>query len=359
MKDIILSDSPEELEATSLKVDVLESQILDLLQIVRSNFLGDPDEIIEIEMAFTSWKPIRDSVISLKKAGASNEAELLSRNESAILVENLNNLLNEIDIFAHNKASEFLETGIKEQERARNKSIYFLSFSMLFGVVIALFGTFKLTADTKKLQKFAISEALHAEAINTSLLKTVRAFALAVESRDAYTAGHMSRVAELAVAIARKLRVAERDIDGIKLGASIHDLGKIAIPTEILSRPGNISAAEFEVIKAHSQIGYDIIKDIYFPWPIAEMVLYHHERLDGSGYPAGLKGNEIPFEAQLLAVADVVEAISSNRPYRKSLGMEAALQVIKDGSGSKFSPEIVDVCLELIKKDGFAFSGAS
>jgi PAS domain S-box-containing protein len=192
--------------------------------------------------------------------------------------------------------------------------------------------------------------------LSESLIQTIEAFALTVEQRDPYTAGHMTRVAELAVAIAKKIELSDQQIQGIELGASIHDIGKIYIPAEILNRPGKLSAAEFEMIKTHSQVGYDIIKGINLHWPVANMILQHHEKLDGSGYPNGLKGDEIIFEAQILSVADVVEAISAHRPYRPALGIEKGIEIIQQGKGIHFNPEVVDACVEIIEKDGFKFT---
>ncbi len=193
-------------------------------------------------------------------------------------------------------------------------------------------------------------------ALRESLSATIEAIAKAVESRDPYTAGHQNRVSELASGIAEKMQLPKDQIKGIELGAIIHDIGKVSVPAEILNRPGKLSKAEFDLIKAHSVNGYEIIKNVNFPWPIAEMVRSHHERLDGSGYPDGLKGDEIILEAQILAVADVVEAVSSHRPYRPALGIEEGLKIVKQGKGYLYKPEIVDICVELIEKDGFKFS---
>jgi PAS domain S-box-containing protein len=207
-----------------------------------------------------------------------------------------------------------------------------------------------------KSKRIELRDHDHALVLKKSLTDSLQAIALTVEKRDPYTAGHMSRVAQLAIAIGRKLNLSEDEIDGIGLGASIHDLGKVYIPAEILNRPGKLSIPEFEMIKSHPQIGYDIIKDIDYSWPIADMVLSHHERLDGSGYPNGLKGDEISYDAQILAVADVVEAVSSHRPYRPALGMEMGLNIVKEGRGNLYNSEIVDACVEIIDKDGFEFS---
>ena len=190
--------------------------------------------------------------------------------------------------------------------------------------------------------------------LSDSLIKTIEAIAITVEKRDPYTAGHMNHVAKLSSCIAKEMGLSGEQIQGIELGATIHDIGKIYIPAEILNRPGKLSKAEFEMIQSHSQVGYDIVKGINFSWPVADMILQHHEKLDGSGYPNGLKGDEIIIEAQIIAVADVIEAISSHRPYRPALGIEAGLDVIKEGRGTLFNAEAVDVCVKLVE-EGFEF----
>jgi len=172
--------------------------------------------------------------------------------------------------------------------------------------------------------------------------------------RDPYTAGHQRRVAELASAIAKEMRLPKEKIEGIHMAGLIHDIGKIAVPAEILSKPSKLSKMEMDLIKAHSQVGYELLKEIDFPWPVANIVLQHHERLDGVGYPQGLKGDEILLEARILAVADVVEAMASHRPYRPALGLDAALDEIKQGKGKLYEPAAVDACLVLFEK-GFTF----
>ncbi len=177
------------------------------------------------------------------------------------------------------------------------------------------------------------------------LEETVYSLAMAIERRDPYTAGHQKNVAQLAVKISENMGLDKELIHCIYLGALLHDLGKIAIPAEILTKPGKLSREEFALIMTHPRVGYEILKNVEFTGPIKEMVLYHHERLDGSGYPTGIKGDKIPLEARILAVADVVEAISSHRPYRPSLGLEVALEEIKRGRGKLFDKEVVDACL--------------
>jgi len=191
--------------------------------------------------------------------------------------------------------------------------------------------------------------------LQDSLEDTVRTIASIVELRDPYTAGHQARVADLAAAIVRQMGLPEEQAQAVHLASTVHDLGKIKIPAEILSKPGRLSDIEFRFIKTHPQAGYDILKDINFPWPIAQMVLQHHERLDGSGYPQGLKGEEILLEARVLCVADVVEAMSSHRPYRPALGVEEALEEIARLRDVYFDPQVVDACLTLFREKGFAF----
>ncbi len=197
------------------------------------------------------------------------------------------------------------------------------------------------------------------EALNrrwrTSLEATIGAIANTVEMRDPYTAGHQQRVARLAVAMARDLALPEAQIQGLYLAGVIHDVGKIDIPSEILNKPGKLSKLEFQLIQQHAQSGYDIVKGVDFPWPIAEMVRQHHERLDGSGYPQGLAGDAILPEARILAVADVVEAMMSHRPYRAALGIEAALAEIEQGKGRLYDPAAVEACTALFRQDRFSF----
>jgi PAS domain S-box-containing protein len=194
----------------------------------------------------------------------------------------------------------------------------------------------------------------HEQILRRSLEDSIQAIASTVEMRDPYTSGHQKRVADLAVAIAMAMGLDEEKIHGIHLAGVIHDLGKITVPAEILAKPGKISAIEFQLIKGHAQAGYDILKDISFPWPIANVVREHHERLDGSGYPRGIKGGEILLESRIMAVADVVEAMASHRPYRPSLGIEPALNEIERGRGTAYDPAVVDACLKLFREDGFA-----
>ena len=184
---------------------------------------------------------------------------------------------------------------------------------------------------------------------------TVQAMALAVETRDPYTAGHQRRVAELTRRIGEGMGLSEKKLQGIFLAALIHDIGKISVPAEILSKPGRLTKDEFNLIKCHPQVAFDILKGIEFPWPIVDIIFQHHERIDGSGYPRGLDANQILKESKILAVADVVEAMASHRPYRPAVGIDKALEEITTNKGKLYDPDVVDVCLELFEKESFVF----
>ena len=191
--------------------------------------------------------------------------------------------------------------------------------------------------------------------LKETLTATIRAMVAAVEARDPYTAGHQRRVANLAGAIARQMGLSNDRVESIHLAGAIHDLGKISIPAEILSTPRKLTDIEFNIIKTHPSTGYDILKDIEFPWPIAQMVLQHHERLDGSGYPLGLKENEILLEAKIMAVADIAEAISSYRPYRPALGIDVALAEVEKNMGILYDTKAGISCIKLFREKGFVF----
>ncbi|MBA7531894.1 hypothetical protein ES705_24119 [subsurface metagenome] len=187
------------------------------------------------------------------------------------------------------------------------------------------------------------------------LEETVNALASAVGKRDPYTASHQQRVTKLACAIAEELKLPKTQIDGINIAGLLHDIGKIALPAEILSKPTRLIDAEFTIVKTHPVVGYDILKTIEFPWPIADIVLQHHEWLNGSGYPQGLKNEEILLEAKILGVADIVEAMSSHRPYRPARGLDVTLEQISKNKGVLYDPKVVDVCLKLFSEKGFKF----
>jgi len=192
--------------------------------------------------------------------------------------------------------------------------------------------------------------------LSRALSQTVEALAAAAEVRDPYTAGHQRRVTELAVAIAGVLDLDEVRIEGLRVAGLMHDIGKLAVPAELLSKPSRLTETEYSLIQGHPETACSILGTVEFPWPIPNIVIQHHERLDGSGYPGGLKGDEILLEARILAVADVVEAMSSHRPYRPALGAEKALAEVREGAGTRFDEKVVSVCAELFESGGFAFT---
>lgn len=182
---------------------------------------------------------------------------------------------------------------------------------------------------------------------------TVKAIAMTVEKRDPYTSGHQHRVSALARAIAEEIGLSEDQTEGLYMAAAIHDIGKISLPAEILAKPVQLSSIELSLIQAHAQAGYDILKGVEFPWPIAEIVLQHHERMNGSGYPQGLSGDGILLEARIIGVSDVVETMASHRPYRPSIGMDKALEEIIQNKGTLYDAQVVDACLTVFNQKGF------
>ena len=220
------------------------------------------------------------------------------------------------------------------------------------GKLIATHGFFHDITERKKAEE---ERKQSAEKLLNAMQGAIQAMAMTVEIRDPYTAGHQQRVTKLALAIAKEMGLPEEQVDGIGMAGIVHDIGKIYVPAEILSKPGRLTEPEFSMIKIHPQAGYDILKTVEFPWPIAQIVLQHHERMDGSGYPSGISGEDILLEARILGVADVVEAMASHRPYRPALGIDKALEEISQNRGVLYDPEVVDACLKLFAEKGFNF----
>jgi PAS domain S-box-containing protein/putative nucleotidyltransferase with HDIG domain len=191
--------------------------------------------------------------------------------------------------------------------------------------------------------------------VSQQIFETVNSLSNVIEARDPYTASHQRRVTALAISIAREIGLAPSRIDGLRFACQIHDIGKISIPTEILTKPTLLNSMEVAILRGHAQAGYDILKPLNFPWPVAKIIFQHHERLDGSGYPLALKGEDISLEARILAVADTVEAMTSDRPYRPALGIDNALKEIEVNSGVFYDPEVVQACLKIFREGKFEF----
>jgi len=275
----------------------------------------------------------------------------------------------------HDKAYPYILESYKLSKALKNKGLIrdnLYNFSLYYEIKGDYKKALKYQRDYSELTKSMFSEELSEkvaemqtkyeterleEAVTERTLKlqriietTIQATAAMVEVRDPYTAGHQKRVGDLAMAIASQMGLSESRLEGIKMAGIVHDLGKIHVPIAILSKSGKLSQIEFDIIKTHPQVGFDLLKHIEFPWPIAQMVLQHHERMDGSGYPQGLKGEKIMLEARILAVADVVEAMSSHRPYRPALGIEKALEEINKNKGRLYDSEVVDACLKIFEQ---------
>jgi PAS domain S-box-containing protein len=196
------------------------------------------------------------------------------------------------------------------------------------------------------------------EQVRRAMQTTIQVLVMAVEVKDPYTAGHQRRMTALARTMATEMGLPPEKIEGLRMAGVIHDIGKITLPTELLSKPMKLSAIELSLVREHVRLGYDILKDVESPWPLAEIVLQHHERMNGSGYPRGLKGEEILIEARILGVADVVEAMASHRPYRPALGLEAALEEIEKNRGSLYDADAADECLRVFREKGYQIEGA-
>lgn len=228
-----------------------------------------------------------------------------------------------------------------------------IAFSLGHGV-LWLLGLFAIYASRRSHIKAEFTIKNKQRNLEDALKNTVTAIAKALEARDPYTSGHQSRVAKLAKAIATEMGLSKEQIEGVYLGANIHDIGKIQLPSETLSKPGKLSDIEFALVQDHAQVGYELLDSVHFPWPLADIAHQHHERMDGSGYPQGLTGEDICLEARIVAVADVVEAISSHRPYRPAQGIDVALDEIHLNRGKLYDAKVVDICIRLFKEKGFA-----
>ena len=262
----------------------------------------------------------------------------------------------------HQRVMENLQKGMKGEKitgfqiqviTKSGKRVFFESFfSRVYkdGEVVGAQAIIKDITESKRAEE-ELKQSF--ERMRKALGATVQSISMIVEMKDPYTAGHQQRVSDLARAISTEMGLSADQRDFIRTASAIHDLGKISIPAEILSKSTKLTDLEFSLIKTHSQSGYDILKDIDFPWPVADVVLQHHERMNGSGYPQGLKGDDILLEARIMAVADVVEAIGSHRPYRPSLGIDFALDEISRNKGILYDADVVDACLKLFQEKGY------
>lgn len=310
-------------------------------------FINSPNAIFIIQDG--KFKMVNPQFV---KESGFNEEELLNRDSFILVHPEDKKKLREIVIknLKEGLSSPFEFRGIRKD----GEIVWALQVvtSITYQEEKAILGNFQDITEIKRSEK-ELEQSYRK--LQKTMQDTINIIAKVVEVKDPYTAGHQHRVSQLAARIAKELKYPPDKLEGIKIAALVHDIGKISIPAEILSKPTKLNEIEYSLIKNHSQIGHDIIKTIDFPWPVAEIILQHHERLDGSGYPQGLKGDEILPEARIMGVADVVEAISSHRPYRPALGIDAALEEITKNKGILYDPKVVDACLKLFKEKGFKF----
>ena len=307
----------------------------------------------------------REGITNLHVAGETGyytKLSILTRKDWPLLNSIMNKTLQEIP---DKKKKAILQKWISiERKPIFERRIFWiilisiLALSMVIVSVIYTWnGTLKKQVEqkTQELKEDITQRIRVEERLKKSMNAVIDTMSRIIEAKDPYTSGHQRRVCQLAVRIAQEMELPEDKVEGIRIASLIHDIGKIGLPAEILSKPTKLTDIEFSLIKGHSQIGYDILKSNDFSYPIAQIVLQHHERLNGSGYPNNLKGDEILLEAKIIGVADVVEAMSSHRPYRPALGIDKALEEITQNRGTLYDPEVVNVCLRLFKEKGFKF----
>jgi len=267
------------------------------------------------------------------------------------------------DYYGNHKKSAFAEEGLQAEgwfaDLGGKKRYIFFDAAPIYSSKGELVGAIETLHDITDRKLFERELKMTTEKLRKNLIGTMQAISLTIETRDPYTAGHQKAVSKLARSIAQEIGLSADTIDNVRMAGAIHDIGKMSIPAEILSKPGKLTNIEMSLIKTHAESGYNILKDAELPYPIAEITLQHHERMDGSGYPNGLKGDQILLEARIICVADVVEAISSHRPYRPSLGIDVALEEIEKNKGLFYDTQIADACLRLFREKGYKMGGGS
>ena len=317
-----------------------EKKVKDLRKYLDTNFYRIMPAILKVKL-------LEANKALLKMLEASSKEDLIN-NLGKIFSKDLFNYYKEAIIAYSKGKKEFSGETIFNTLKGNKVNVY-MRMNIVPGSGDTLKKVLSTAIDITRQKKSDEELKESRNKLEKTLNGTINALASMAESRDPYTAGHQKRVTRLAVAIAQDMGQDEKTIEAVRTAALLHDIGKINVPSSILTKPGKISDIEFDMAKIHPQVGYEILKKIDFPWPIADIILQHHEKLDGSGYPEGLKEKDIKVEAKILAVADVVEAMSSNRPYRPSLGLNEAVKEITGGKGRIYDPITVDTCLKILK----------
>ena len=339
----MVAEKTEELQKSEKKFRLLYELYQEVLE-------NSPAGIIKLDktLKIEYWNPeiqnILNSLSQDKITLAGRNINDITEFKTQKMDELYKELYNRNDI-----VSEIELNGYKKKIYMEVKGVPISENEQFTGAVLVLNDITKsIIAEEKLKQSF--------EMLQKATEDIIQAMASTSEMRDPYTAGHQKRVRKLAIAIGNEMKITKEQLEGVKFAGIVHDIGKISVPSDILSKPGKISSTEFEVIKGHSQTGFDLLNKIEFPWPISEIVYQHHERMDGSGYPRGLKEDNILLEARILAVADVVEAMTSHRPYRPAYGIEKALREIEKYKGKYYDLKAVDACIKLFKENQFDFS---
>jgi putative nucleotidyltransferase with HDIG domain len=352
-------------------------QINSSLSYLREHLLAAADEKKSMDLLAHALPDlgIKSCYITMFEGKNQNKSRLILAYDEYGKIDNrgwkklLPNQLLPQNIFTRNRRSTMLVVALNSVKPQLGYALFEMGFhdgrtySELRRIIC---GTIQVATFFKKIQEQANRLILQKESLSRNIYQLkkvmtgfIQAIALTVESRDPYTAGHQHRVADLACAIATEMNLTPDQVECIQMAGIIHDLGKIYIPAEILNKPGRLNDLEFTFIKNHPEVAFEIIEKIEFPWPIGEIILQHHERMDGSGYPSGLKGPDIKLESRILMVADVVEAMTSHRPYRTAFSLEKALGEIEEKRGILYDPEATDTCLKLFREKGFQFKSYS
>jgi response regulator RpfG family c-di-GMP phosphodiesterase len=344
-----LEDKIEQLEATNRRLQESEARFRSLAE-MSSDFYWESDAGLRLTLRTSAGR--KSSAAPVSERGA--QVQERRRDVPPYLSpDGPGWAAHRAVLDAHQPFREFELSRLDSDGSAR---IFSISGDPVFDASGAFAGYRGVGTDISDKRRAEEQIQRHLAQIQIAFMSTVQVVTTLGEMRDPYTAGHQRRVAEIAVAIGTEFGFDAQRLEGLRVASYLHDVGKMRIPSEILSKPGKLTPAEFQLVQTHAQASYDVLKGVEFPWPVADVALQHHERMDGTGYPQGLKGDAILLEARIIAVADVVEAMSLHRPYRPGLGIEAALSEIERGRASAYDPVVADACLKLFRERRYQLS---